>query len=123
MKVNMIFVVEWTTWAVDKKPEINSGLTGNRFAMTGPNPLSIKLIRPTGEQTIVSNCLRIWLQFKQRNDQDCYEWSEETKRQFANQVKVSSNNRQSNERQFTNNTVRCCSNVLQYQSFIFTEIV
>ena len=61
------------------------------FAMIGPNPLSIKLMRPTGEQTIVSNCLRIWLQFKQSNDQDCYEWSEETKRESANQVKVSLN--------------------------------
>ena len=93
------------------------------FAMTGPNPLSIKLISPTGEQTIVSNCLRIWLQFKERNDQDCYEWSEETTRQFANQAKVSWYNRQNNETQFKNNTVRCCSNVLQYQSVIFTEIV
>ena len=35
------------------------------------------------EQTIMSNCLRIWLLFKQRNDEDCYEYSEETKRQFS----------------------------------------
>ena len=75
-KVNIIFVVEWTNlsgWKrslyttfkieVEKKPQKNSGLTGNlslTFAMAGRDTLSIKQIRKTGEQAIVSSQYTRW---------------------------------------------------------------
>ena len=57
MKVNTILAIEWTTLVVEKEHEKNSYLTGIRaliFAMTGSYCLSIKLIKPMGEQAIVS---------------------------------------------------------------------
>ena len=48
MKVNMIFTEEWTTWAVEKEPE-------KIKAWSGINALFTELIRPAGEQAIVSS--------------------------------------------------------------------
>ena len=53
MKVNKIFVVEWTTWAVEKEP-------GKLRLVRESNPkrrnaLSIEPIKATGEQAIVSS--------------------------------------------------------------------
>ena len=58
MTVNMIFAVEWTTYAVEIEPvkiQAWSGIDPWPFTMTGRTVLSIKLIKPTGEQAIVSS--------------------------------------------------------------------
>ena len=57
-KVNIIVAVEWTTKVFEKKkPEKNSGLTGNQtltFPLARHNVLSIELIKLAGEQTVVT---------------------------------------------------------------------
>ena len=58
MKVNTILTVEWATEAAKKKNLKNPGFTRKRiltFAMTRRNALSTGLIKPTGEQVIVSS--------------------------------------------------------------------
>ena len=55
MKVNMILTVEWATL---KKKLKNPRFTRKRtlaFVMTRRNALSTELIKPTGQQTIVSS--------------------------------------------------------------------
>ena len=61
MKVNMIFTVEWTTWAVEKEPEtIQAWLGIEPWPLTGRNALSTDLIKAAGEQAIVSSCHTRW---------------------------------------------------------------
>ena len=58
MKVIMILTAEWATQAVKKKTLKNPGFIRKRtltFAMTRRNALSTELIKPTGEQAIVSS--------------------------------------------------------------------
>ena len=61
MKVNMIFTVEWTTWAVEKEAEkIQAWLGIEPWPLTGRNALSTDLIKAAGEQAIVSSCHTRW---------------------------------------------------------------
>ena len=61
MKVNMIFTVEWTTWAVEKEAEKNQAWLGiEPWPLTGRNALSTDLIKAAGEQAIVSSCHTRW---------------------------------------------------------------
>ena len=56
LKVNMIFTVEWTTWAVEKEPEkIQAWLGIEPWPLTGRDALSTELIKPAREQAIVSS--------------------------------------------------------------------